>query len=224
MRKEQNNRFPGGRAYYASLVVCVCALGVSGYLYATGRGAARLRQEQPVLATQDQPVSLQEQERPTAPVRPAQPEKPTLPPRTEPPEPQRLKTARPLEGQILSEYAVECLGYNETTRDWRTHPGIDIGAEAGAAVCCAADGEVYTVYDDERLGTTVVVRHAGGYVTTYASLAPDPEVRPGDAVTMGQKLGCVGSTAQMEVALGDHLHFSVTKNDVPVDPEEFFAG
>ena len=116
---------------------------------------------------------------------------------------------------------MEALSYNQTTRDWRVHNGVDYGAEAGTSVVAVADGEVYTVYEDEQMGYTVVIRHEGGYVTKYASLDAEVSVSPGDAVQMGQTIGTVGSTALMENALGDHVHFSVTKNDEPVDPMEF---
>ena len=60
---------------------------------------------------------------------------------------------------------MDCLSYNETTRDWRVHNGVDIAAEEGTPVMAAADGQVYTVYEDETMGTTVVIRHEDGYTT-----------------------------------------------------------
>jgi murein DD-endopeptidase MepM/ murein hydrolase activator NlpD len=114
-------------------------------------------------------------------------------------------------------------GLNQTTRDWRTHNGIDIAAEAGTAVCAAADGTVYTTYQDATMGTTVVIRHAGGYVTVYSSLSPELSVKTGDTVTMGQVIGTVGNTAMVECAIGDHLHFTVTQDDEPINPADFFA-
>ena len=98
---------------------------------------------------------------------------------------------------------------------------MDIAAEAGTIVCAAADGEVYTVYEDAEMGMTVVIRHDGGYVTTYASLAEKILVKPGEQVKLGQAIGCVGSTALLETAIGDHVHFSVSCNDEPMDPMEF---
>ena len=77
------------------------------------------------------------------------------------------------------------------------------------------------VYEDETMGTTVVVRHDGGYVTCYASLDKEVAVAAGDPVKLGQKLGCVGTTALLESAIGEHVHFSVTCNEKPVDPAEF---
>ena len=134
-----------------------------------------------------------------------------------------LKTAAPVEGQTVADFAADCLGYNETTRDWRTHAGLDIAAEEGAQVCAAAAGTVYSVYDDEELGMTVVITHDGGYTTQYASLAAEVSVLPGDAVALGQPIGTVGTTALLESALEPHVHFSVTCNGDPMDPAEFLA-
>ena len=80
---------------------------------------------------------------------------------------------------------------------------------------------MYTVYEDDTMGMTVVIRHQDGYITKYASLASEVMVKAGDAVAMGQQIGYVGNTALLESAIGDHLHFSVTRNDEPVDPAEF---
>ena len=118
---------------------------------------------------------------------------------------------------------MEVLSYNQTTRDWRTHNGIDLAAEPGTAVVSAADGEVYTVYEDEQMGTTVVIRHDGGYTTRYCSLDAEVAVSAGQPVSMGQTIGTVGTTALMENALGSHVHFSVTKDDEPVDPMDFLG-
>jgi murein DD-endopeptidase MepM/ murein hydrolase activator NlpD len=100
---------------------------------------------------------------------------------------------------------------------------VDIAAEAGTKVCAAAAGQVYTVYEDETMGMTVVIRHQDGYVTCYASLAETVEVAAGDTVERGQTIGYVGNSALLESAVGDHVHFSVTCNDVPVDPADFLA-
>ena len=82
---------------------------------------------------------------------------------------------------------------------------------------------VYTTYTDDMMGTTVVIRHDGGYTTQYASLAEDLKVGPGDQVAMGQVIGCVGETALIETNLGPHVHFSVLCNDESMDPADFLA-
>ena len=72
------------------------------------------------------------------------------------------------------------------------------------------------------MGTTVVIRHEDGYVTTYASLDKIVPVSVGQSVSLGQTIGYVGTTAMLETALGEHVHFSVTCHGVYVDPETFW--
>lgn len=220
---KSNNFFKkfGAQGYYIALILCACAIGISGYLYY--RNAT---QNDPALQDPTTDVGLQDPTVDNLPVGGTQPgddqlqgTEPTVP--NEKPEQMPLKTQTPLAGNIISSHAVDCLAYNETTRDWRTHNGIDIAAEAGTEVRAAANGTVYTVFSDDAYGTTVVVRHTDGYVTVYSSLDKDVAVTVGDTVTMGQTIGKVGNTALLETAIGDHLHFSVSRNDQPVDPMDF---
>ena len=118
---------------------------------------------------------------------------------------------------------METLSYNQTTRDWRVHDGIDIAAEAGTPVCAAAEGVVESVREDDAMGCTVTISHDGGYTTQYSSLAGEVSVQSGEAVVMGQVIGCVGDTALLETALGPHVHFSVTCKGAPMDPAEFLS-
>ena len=195
-----------GRGYYIALVLCAAAIGITGYLYYRNANGAN-----PDAAVNAPVESGVEAGAPAS-------ETPT---ESEPDRKQPLKTGLPLSGETMASYSMDALCYNATTRDWRVHDGIDIAAEAGTPVCAAAAGEVYTVYEDESMGMTVVLRHESGYVTTYSSLSEDLQVAAGDRVTLGQALGAVGSSAAMESAIGDHVHFSVRCNDEPVDPMEF---
>ena len=210
----KKNRY-SAKGYYIALVLCAAAIGVSGYLYYRNTNeqqadvpAAVTREEQAEAAA-TRPVVTEQTTAPTE----------TTEAATTPRKP--LKTAAPVEGEPVAPYSMECLSYNATTRDWRVHAGMDLAAETGTQVKAAADGEVYTVYNDDEMGTTVVIRHEGGYTTHYASLAEEVCVAAGDKVTLGQTIGTVGSTALMESALGDHVCFRVTCNGEIVDPAEF---
>ena len=79
------------------------------------------------------------------------------------------------------------------------------------------------MYEYETMGMTVVINHVGGYITEYASLDDDVKVAPGDTVTAGQVIGCVGASALLETAIGDHVHFSVSCDGKVVDPVEFLG-
>ena len=217
-----NKKFTNGKGYYIALALCAVAIGVSGYLYYSHANEEQTQLSSPDMTTpltvpdnqSDLPVvATQPQQTPT------QPAETTAPTVTRKP----LQTVSPVEGQIVMVYAMDSLGYNPTTRDWRVHNGVDIAAEEGSVVCAAAEGTVYTVYEDDTMGMTVVIRHQDGYITKYASLAPNVSVKAGDAVTMGQQIGYVGNTALLESAIGTHVHFSVTQNDMPVDPSDFLS-
>ena len=199
-----SGRIFAGRGYYIALILCAAAIGITGYLYS--RNLNETKETMKVVGSEPSSEAATEASQPAS---------------EEPTEKPALKTAAPVAGQTVAEFAADCLGYNETTRDWRTHAGLDIAAEEGAQVCAAAAGTVYSVYDDEELGMTVVITHDGGYTTQYASLAAEVSVTPGDAVALGQPIGTVGTTALLESALEPHVHFSVTCNGDPMDPQEF---
>ena len=217
-----NKKFTNGKGYYIALALCAVAIGVSGYLYYSHANEEQTQLQGPDV-TLSQTVPDFEMDLPVVATQPQQgstaPTETTLPPATVTRKP--LQTAAPVEGEIVVVYAMDSLGYNPTTRDWRVHNGVDIAAEDGAKVCAAAEGTVYTVYEDDTMGMTVVIRHQDGYITKYASLAPDVTVKAGDTVKLGQQIGYVGNTALLESAIGSHVHFSVTRNDEPVDPAEF---
>jgi len=219
---KRSGGFFAGKGYYIALILCTVVIGITGYMYY--RSAARTEPvsreetgtaELPALteAVSDIPVIATEPEQTSPQTQPAQPV---------PAEPKKaLKTMAPLAGEEIVGYSVEALSYNQTTRDWRIHNGVDIAAEEGKPVFAAADGVVEAAYEDDFMGYTVVIRHDGGYTTQYSSLAPELSVQAGEAVHMGQVIGCTGSTALVETTLGSHVHFSVTCQGQPMDPAEF---
>ena len=209
MSDNKHGRAFSGKGYYIALVLCAAAIGITSYVYYAGR-------EDPAVQTANLPASITGTvSLPTASTAPAGTDGTTEATAG------KLATCAPVEGEVLSPYAMEVLSYNQTTRDWRIHNGVDLAAAAGTPVMAAADGQVYTVYEDDQLGMTVVIRHEGGYTTRYSSLGADVTVSAGQQVSMGQPIGTVGTSALMENALGDHVHFAVTKNDEPVDPMDF---
>ena len=215
MSKKNANFGISGKGYYIALVLCAVAIALTGFLYYRNANEKEVSLQEPTGVQADATVGGDVQAVATQPGGDAA-EQPYT---GDGKKPATVKS--PLAGTTLAEYSMDALTYNQTTRDWRVHDGLDIGAEAGAKVSAAADGTVYTVYNDETMGMTVVIRHDGGYITKYASLAEDVSVKAGDKVTAGQTIGAVGSTALLENAVGDHLHFSVTCNGALMNPETF---
>ena len=215
---KQTGRGFAGKGYYIALILCATAIGISGYLYYRNVNDIPSTQVDTTTPT----VLAGVTDREDVPVIATEPSDSGSPlPSTENTAPKVFKTVAPVDGETVAEYAMDCLSYNQTTRDWRVHNGVDIAAAEGTPVMAAADGTVYTVYDDETMGTTVVIRHEDGYTTKYSCLAQEVMVAAGDSVTMGQQIGCVGTTALLESALDPHVHFSVTCDNEVVDPAEF---
>ena len=218
MSNKKSNGKLSAKGYYIALILCAVAIGISGYLFFRNSQEPQTLQNNPsesletpredveAVATQPAPQTTQKPEQTTTPVAAS-----------------KSKIVTPLAGNTALGYSMEALSYNPTTRDWRTHNGLDIAAAEGTAVVAAADGIVESVAQSDTMGMTVVIAHAGGYTTTYASLANDVSVSVGQAVEAGQKLGMVANTALLETALGEHLHFAVALNGKPMDPEEFLS-
>ena len=220
MSEHKRNRNTKG--YVLGLVLCAAAVWVTGYAFYRSTNQVQEASVQETyedvlvgtIGTEDVPViATQPQETANAPAATETSPAPT--------EKRVLKTMSPVEGAPIFGYSMEALSYNQTTRDWRVHNGIDLAAEDGAPVMAAADGEVYTVYEDDAMGHTVVIRHNDGYTSCYSSLSDQVSVKPGDRVVMGDTIGYAADSAIVESTLGCHVHFSVTHYDEPMDPEAF---
>jgi Peptidase family M23 len=87
------------------------------------------------------------------------------------------------------------------------HRGIDIAGRVGAAVVAAAGGEVRFAGTAGSSGLTVSVRTGDGYDASYLHLG-SVQVRAGEHVSPGQRLGAVGTSGVRSTA-APHLHFGV---------------
>jgi len=96
----------------------------------------------------------------------------------------------------------------------RTHLGVDLAAELNTPIYAPADGVVSAVRDDIYFGRTLRIRHANNYETFYAHLGLIL-VRAGQNVSRGTQIGTVGQSGW---TTGPHLHFSIIRNGVYVDP------
>lgn len=220
---KRNGRGLSGKGYYIALMLCAAAIGTTSYLYYQNAHQAEQAAVQETVSVEIPAGTMGSDDIAVVATQPQSTTAATQATQPAAAEKKPLQTVSPVSGDVISGYSMEALSYNQTTRDWRVHNGVDLAAEAGAPVCAAADGEVYTVYEDDSLGYSVVIRHNDGYTTCYANLTEDTAVMPGDTVTMGQTIGYVGSSAIVETTLGSHVHFSVTQNNEPMDPAEFLA-
>lgn len=129
-----------------------------------------------------------------------------------------LAFQKPVDGDIIKEFAKDNLLFSQTLQEWTVHTGIDIKAEKTTVVKSAEAGTVKSIKNDPRYGLTIVVSHDNGFETVYSNLLTSEFVVEGEKVDKGQSLGTVGNTAAFEVADDSHLHFEILKDSVQVDP------
>ena len=129
-----------------------------------------------------------------------------------------LSFTKPVDGEIMKEYAKDNLVYSATLDEWVTHMGIDIKADKTTVVKAAEIGTVKSIKNDPRYGLTIVIEHDDGFQTVYANLLTSEFVVEGEKVEKGQSIGTVGNTAVFEIADEPHLHFEILKDSIQVDP------
>lgn len=227
--KDRFSEFMAGRGFYIALFLCVVAIGISGYfLIRTNYETAPPEENTAVVGPADVVVPAETEVEPEAPVVTAPEEKKTEPAAVSKTEAKPQQTAEPaaafvwpLQGAILQAYSVDVPVFSTTLADWRTHSGLDIAAEIGDKVMAVGKGKVSTVYQDDLMGTTVVITHANGYCSIYSNLADVPAVKEGDEVSAADTIGSVGATAIAEISQAPHLHFEMLKDGLSVDPEAY---
>ena len=212
------------KGYYIVLTLCLVAVGVSGYVFFSTAAEQNEELDKQVLSV---PVVIDDPEEKPA-EKPAASQREDAPAAEVPQEeaepvdaPVEDTVVLPVSGSCSRDHAMDRLTWNETTRDWRVHNGIDLTAETGSPVMAARAGQVTAVFEDDFYGTTVVIHHEDDYTTHYCSLDPAVLVEAGDTVEAGQVIGAVGTTALLESAEEPHLHFEVYCAGAPVDPTEF---
>jgi len=106
---------------------------------------------------------------------------------------------------------------NPFGRGFEFHNGLDLAAPPGTPVYAAAPGTVVSAGWNGVFGQAVEIDHGYGYRTLYGHLSRI-EVRVGDQLEKGDLVGRVGSTGRSS---GPHLHYTVFRNGLAVDPNPY---
>lgn len=120
----------------------------------------------------------------------------------------------PVKGWITSGFGPRVSPFTEKPA-W--HDGLDIGASPNAPVQAPAQGRIYSVGFDPKMGNHVKIDHGYGVETVYGHLAKSL-VKEGQRVKRGDVIALVGSTG---LSTGPHLHYMVKKNGQALDPTKF---
>ena len=118
----------------------------------------------------------------------------------------------PARGRISGVYGSQRILNGEPRRP---HLGIDIAAPKGTPVVAAASGRVTLAEPDLYFtGGTVVLEHGHGVSSVYSHLSRI-DVRVGQAVAQGRRIGAVGSTGR---STGPHLDWRINWYQERIDP------
>jgi murein DD-endopeptidase MepM/ murein hydrolase activator NlpD len=102
--------------------------------------------------------------------------------------------------------------------DQQVHLGFDLSDTQNTPVKAANDGRVVWAADLGIYGNCIVLDHGYGLQSIYGHLR-QIDVKEGDMVQKGQKMGMEGQTG---LAGGVHLHFSMQVGGVQVNPREWW--
>lgn len=98
----------------------------------------------------------------------------------------------------------------------KQHKGIDIARPSNRNIMAADNGKVESAGWDGGYGNKIVINHNNGMKTVYGHLSKI-NVKVGQTVSKGQKIGIMGSTGN---STGVHLHFEVYENGKLVNPKK----
>lgn len=96
----------------------------------------------------------------------------------------------------------------------RMHKGVDFNAGHGQTIMAAGGGTVSFAGWHGGHGKYVMIRHNKDLATAYAHMS-QIDVRPGQRIGQGQRIGAVGSTG---LSTGPHLHYEVWLRGKAVNP------
>jgi len=108
--------------------------------------------------------------------------------------------------------------YNGQAVDHQTHLGFDLAGLQHMPIQAANDGVVVHAAFFGIYGNAVIIDHGCGLQSLYGHMS-SIDVKPGEAVKRGQVIGHSGETG---LAGGDHLHFTILLDGIPVNPTEWW--
>jgi hypothetical protein len=108
--------------------------------------------------------------------------------------------------------------YHGQKVDQQVHLGFDLSDVANGPVSAANDGRVVWASDLGIYGNCVVLDHGYGLQSIYGHMR-GIDVKPGDMVKKGQKMGTAGQTG---LAGGVHVHFGMQIDGVQINPREWW--
>ena len=104
------------------------------------------------------------------------------------------------------------------------HTGIDIATKRGTPIKSPIEGTVVRkegIGGSNGYGNLLVVKDKNNADHYFGHMESQSNLKPGDKVKAGDKVGMVGSTGN---STGDHLHYEVRDHGQPIDPNSYYKG
>lgn len=102
------------------------------------------------------------------------------------------------------------------------HKGVDLGGQQGDNIYAIQSGKVISA-DNHTLhsnyGMAILIQHQDGFTSLYAHLN-SIDVKPGDHIHSGQRIGTLGSTGK---STGPHLHLELIHNGKHINPINYLV-
>ena len=121
------------------------------------------------------------------------------------------QTVDPVTGPVTSTF-----GYRDSPVNGNNefHLALDIAASEGTEIGAFADGVVEYIGESDEFGQYLKITHANNVSSFYAHCSK-LLVHKGDSVACGQTVALVGQTGN---ATGPHLHLTIEKDKIRLDP------
>jgi len=126
-----------------------------------------------------------------------------------------LEMIKPVDVEIKDDFGKRRY-FNNKPR--KPHSGRDMPAPTGTRIVAPLAGEVVKMGAFFFNGNVLFLDHGQGLVSMYCHMNAF-DVKIGEHVKQGQKIGEVGATGRVT---GPHLHWGVSLNGAMVDPRLFF--
>ncbi len=198
-------------AVYFLIILCIASVATVIALAVTRNSALQNPDTSIGNTTQDEPV--------------VKPDDPVVKPDDDNPTPviEKQKFYAPCNnGTVSKNFSDTTLVWSPTLKQYSTHLALDFTSE-DKNVYASCDGTVKEVGYNSLDGYYVILAHKDGYVTKYLSLDAASTLKQGATVKHGQLLGKMSTSQGSESLDGEHVHFEVLKDNVPVNPLEIMV-
>lgn len=128
----------------------------------------------------------------------------------------------PIDGDVIMSYSMDQTIYFPTLDQYKYNSAIVISGEVGDEVKAATDGEVESVTEDPKTGTTITINIGSGYKMVYGQLK-EVAVKEGDRVAKGDVIAYLSEPTKYYTVEGCNLYFQLLKDGKPVNPLDYIV-